>query len=79
MLQLQKNWNYLAPGNSTLRVKMLALFVETSTRGQDFWVMKSGLTPVEMLLEILDYSLWQQNKRLVLILAPFLQCQIFQL
>ena len=79
MLQLQKNWNYLASGNSTLRVKMLALFAETSTGGQDFWVVKSGLTPVEMLLEIIHYSLWQQNKHLDFILAQFLQCQIFQL
>ena len=79
ILQLQLNWNYLASGNSTLRVIMAALFVETSTRGQDFWVVKSGLTPVEMLLEILHYSLWLQKKHLDLILAQFLQCQIFQL
>ena len=79
ILQLQKNLNYLTSGNSTLRVKMLALFAETSTRSQDFWVVKSGLTPVEMLLEILHYSLWLQMKNLDLILAQFLQCQIFQL
>ena len=79
MLQLQKNWNYLASGNSILRVKMLALFAETSTRGQDFWVVKSGLTPMDMLLEIIHYSLWQQNKHLDLTLAQFLQCQIFLL
>ena len=58
---------------------MLALFAETSTGGQNFWVVKSGLTPVEMLLEIQPYSLWLQKQNLDLILAQFLQCQIFQL